>query len=473
MKHPQKKVKSVVAFNTVGFLKEMQTWRALARNEWPLLLLLALGIMALINYTRPLPPREVSMAVGQAGSAHMMIANYYAQFFADRGVELKIVRTDGTGQNLMAIAEHPDIKAGLVVGGAIKKGQYPQLMSLGSIEYEPLWLFYRGAVYDQDDVFQHFSTQRIAIGTGGTATQRILREILELRGIPIETQSNFLVWPHQQAANALINGEIDAMALVDGFESPTIQRLLNTPDIHLYSFKLAPAYIKKIPYLDSVVVPRGSLNVAEVRPPEDVRMVASSLTVVVDKDLHPALQLLFLMAADQFGDSRTQFFARPDEFPSYKDQSLPLSPIAKTYFDEGPPKALRFAPFWMASFVDRMWLLLVGLLAVGYPLYRLLPNYRHMQSRVELAGNYEELRNIERSARAARTVRDIDIALTALRQLEQDMDNIAVPEENMREYYGYWTAINHVLRLINERRAQLLAAGKTPDDTQRPDSADH
>lgn len=91
MKPPPKKVKSVVAFNTVGFLKEMRTWRALVRNEWPLLLLLALGITALINYTRPLPPREVSMAVGQAGSAHMLIANYYAQFFADRGVELKIV----------------------------------------------------------------------------------------------------------------------------------------------------------------------------------------------------------------------------------------------------------------------------------------------------------------------------------------------------------------------------------------------
>lgn len=461
---PRKKVKSVIAFNTVGLLKEMQTWHALARNEWPLLLLLALGVIALINYTRPLPPREVSMAVGQAGSAHMLIANYYAQFFADRGVDLKIIPTDGTGQNLKAITENPAIKAGLIVGGATKKGQYPQLMSLGSIEYEPLWLFYRGAVYDQDDVFQHFSMQRIAIGTGGTATQRILREILELRGIPIETQSNFLVWPHQKAANALINGEIDAMAVVDGFDSPTIQRLLNAPDIHLYSFKLAPAYIKKLPYLDSVVIPRGALNMAELRPPEDVRMVASSLTVVVDKDLHPALQLLFLMAADQYGDSREQFFARPDEFPSYKDQSLPLSPIAKTYFEEGPPKGLRFAPFWIASFVDRIWLLTVGLLAVGYPLYRLLPNYRHMQSRVELAVNYEELHDIERSARAARTVGDIDAALAAVRQLEQGMDKITVPEENMRDYYGYWTAINHVLRLINEKRAQLLTADKRSDD---------
>ena len=464
MQH-HKRIKSVFAFTTVGLLKEMRTWHALARNEWPLLLLLALGIVALVNYTRPLPPRTVTMAVGQAGSAHMLIANYYAQFFADRGVELRIVQTEGTGQNLKTIIENPDVKAGLIVGGAIKKGQYPQLMSLGSIEYEPLWLFYRGPVYDKDDVFQHFSTQKIAIGTGGTATQRILREILALRGIPVDAQANFLVWPHQKAADALIAGEIDAMAVVDGFNSPTIQRLLNTPDIRLYSFKLAPAYIKKLPFLDSVVIPRGSLNVAEVRPPEDVRMVASSLTIVADKDLHPALQLLFLMAADQYGDSREQFFARPDEFPSYKDQSLPLSPIAKSYFDEGPPKGLRFAPFWMASFVDRIWLLILGLLAVGYPLYRLLPNYRHMQSRVELAGNYEELRDIEQSARIARTLGEIDTALADLRQLEKDMDKVTVPEENMRDYYGYWTAINHVLRLISEKRTQFLAADKAPDDS--------
>ena len=463
MVQPHKRIKSVGAFATVSLLKEMRAWRALVRNEWPLLLLLALGIMALVEYTRPMPPKEVTMAVGQAGSAHMLIANYYAQFFADRGVELKIIQSEGTGQNLKTMTEQPDVKAGLIVGGAIKKGQYPTLMSLGSIEYEPLWLFYRGPVYDKDDVFQYFSTKKIAIGTGGTATPRLLREILALRGLSMAAQANYLVWPHQKAAEALINGDIDAMAVVDGFNSPMIQRLLSTPDIHLYSFRLAPAYIKKLPYLDSVVIPRGSLDLAEVRPPEDVRMVASSLTVVVDKDLHPALQLLFLMAADNYGDARDQFFARPDEFPSYKDQSLPLSPVAKTYFEEGPPKGLRFAPFWMASFVDRVWLLIIGLLAVGYPLYRLMPNYRHMQSRVELAGAYEDLHAVEQSAREARTIAEIDEALEAVRELEKDMEQIAVPEENMRDYYGYWTAINHVLRLINEKRTVLLAAEKSSD----------
>ena len=88
MVQPHKRIKSVGAFATVSLLKEMRAWRALVRNEWPLLLLLALGIMALVEYTRPMPPKEVTMAVGQAGSAHMLIANYYAQFFADRGVEL-------------------------------------------------------------------------------------------------------------------------------------------------------------------------------------------------------------------------------------------------------------------------------------------------------------------------------------------------------------------------------------------------
>ena len=169
------------------------------------------------------------------------------------------------------------------------------------------------------------------------------------------------------------------------------------------------------------------------------------------------------MAADNYGDARDQFFARPDEFPSYKDQSLPLSPVAKTYFEEGPPKGLRFAPFWMASFVDRVWLLIIGLLAVGYPLYRLMPNYRHMQSRVELAGAYEDLHAVEQSAREARTIAEIDEALEAVRELEKDMEQIAVPEENMRDYYGYWTAINHVLRLINEKRTVLLAAEKSSD----------
>lgn len=434
-----------------GLLMELKAWRVLIRNEWPLVLMFVAGLVILLSQIRPFPPTQLSILVGQQGSSHEILAQRFVDFFKDHGVKLDVLYTDGTQDNLKSLIEHPDINIALTLAGSVEKGTYPELMTLGSVQYEPLWLFYTGPIYKGDDPFAHFSAKRIAIGAPGSGTQHLLREMLKIRGITLEQQKNFQEWPHRQAAQALLDGEIDAMVIVDGFTSPTIRHLLAAENVHIYNFALAPAYIKKMPFLDVVTIPRGSLNLEQVYPPEDIRMVSSSLTLLIDQKLHPALQLLFLMAADKFGDARDQFFARPDEFPAYRDQAVPLSPVAKQYFDQGPPISLRYVPFWVASFLNRIWLLVLAVLAIGYPLFRLTPNYRHTNSRLEIASAYEDVRTLEQAARNATTHTQIEHILSALKELETEIDAIPVPTDSMSTYYSLWGALNIVHKYAKDR----------------------
>lgn len=180
-------------------------------------------------------------------------------------------------------------------------------------------------------------------------------------------------------------------------------------------------------------------------------MVATTMSLLVEKDLHPAIQLLFLMAADALGDSRDLFFAKPDEFPSYTDHAVPLSPVAKEYFRFGAPYALKFFPFWVVSFFERMWLLLLAVVAVGYPLYRLLPNYRNIHSKIEITGAYQNIREAEDRIRAAKTFEEVHGEIINLVNLEKELTEMWIPIDNMSSYYSLVSALGTVQKLAKER----------------------
>jgi hypothetical protein len=183
-------------------------------------------------------------------------------------------------------------------------------------------------------------------------------------------------------------------------------------------------------------------------------MVATSLTLVVQKDLHPALQLLFLMAIDHLGDSRDQFFAKPGEFPSYKDTSIPLAPIAKQYFSNGPPTSLQYLPFWAASFIDRIWFFVLGSLAIIYPLYRLIPNYRTTLGQLKVNDAYDMLHATQLRFAQAQTQEEFNQVMKDFLQLQREIENW-IPKLNIPAYYGLLRPIELIKKIALERQALL------------------
>ena len=438
-------------------LEEHLAWRTLFREEWVSLLVLLFGVLLLVIFTRPVPPGAVTLAVGQPGSTYELIGQRYKEIFAREGVTLQLVNTNGSRESLEQAADgQSPVNAGLLLGGIARKGEYPELYSLGSVDYLPLWLFYRGPTLQGQDALSYFKGKPIAIGLEGSGTELLLKKMLAMRGIHLqEEDENFRRLPHGEAMQQLLDGKIVAMAIVDGFDSPTIQNLLAHPELHIFDFAYAAAYVKRMPYLDTVTIPRGSLNLVKLDPPEDIHMIASTVTLLVEKTMHPAIQQLFLAATDEIGDENNQFFGKGDTFPAYIDRSIPLSPVAKRFYDKGAPWLSGLMPFWIVSYIDRMWLLALGVLAVVLPFFRLVPNYRLFRSRMLISDAYDEIKQVEKRMYEATHVSELRYLLERLDLLEVEIGDFWISSDETNRFFTMKSALELVRREILARIRHL------------------
>jgi TRAP-type uncharacterized transport system substrate-binding protein len=436
---------SLVRKTSYSLVDEVRAWAELVKAEWKWFLILLAGIAILIAFTSPLPPKDVYLAVGEEGSSFEMLGQKFVPYFAEERVRLNLVRTSGSGASLAELADKDDkVNAALLVGGITQKGSYPNLSSLGSIEYVPLWLFYRGPEIHDGEALTYFANKRVSIGAEGSGTEIMLRKILALRGIALQNKENYLKISHQEALQKLLDGGIDAMCIMDSINAPIVQRLLEHSEIHTATFAYAPAYAKKLPFLDTVIIPKGALDLKALRPAQDVQMLASTTTLLVDREMHPAIQQLFLLAADKIGSEQDQFFAKPEFFPAYVDHAIPLSPVAKRFYEHGAPALKSVLPLWLGSYLDRMWLLLVGAIAVIYPLFKLFPSCRRMLSVMLITDAYEEIRQIEKRLAQANTAAELQSLIDELNELDAATRESVISSDEMNRLYAMKSALNLV-----------------------------
>jgi hypothetical protein len=433
-------------------LDEGYAWSHILRHDWLSVLSFFLGIVLLVFFWEPIPPKVVGIAVGREGTSDGLYGEKLAAFFAEHGVELNITYTEGGKQPISVMQRDKSIQSALVLGGLHKKHELDStVFSLGSSQFEPLWLFYRGADIGQDQPILHFATTSgLAIGEPGSGSHAIITSILRSDRHGTGTDYKLLDWPYLESVDALVTGKIQALSVVDGIDSPIIKKLLADPNIRIANFPLAPAYARRLPQLDLVTIPRGSFKSDPMFPAIDVNMVATSLTLVVDKTLHPALQLLFLMAMDHIGDSRDQFFAKQDEFPSYKDTNIPLAPIAKKYFTQGSPPALNYVGFVVASLVDRIWFFLLGIFAILYPIYQMTPNFRTTLGQLKTNDAQDMLHDIQVRIVTAENHAEFDAAMEDLARLQQEVDTW-IPRMSVSHYYQIVRLFDYVKKIAGDR----------------------
>lgn len=328
------------------------------------------------------------------------------------------------------------------------------MRSLGSVQFSPVWLFYKGPELTGPASLVEISKLRTAVGLKGSNTQTIMKELWALHGLNFDAnKSNFLELPHQQAAEDLANGRLDAVFIVDGIDAPNVQKLLAIPDVHIYSFNLVDAYVKKLPFLEKVVIPRGSIDIPHIFPPKDTVMLSSTATLLVEKITHPVHQWLFLMAAKQISNDRNQFFSKQGFFPAYLDQSIPLSPIAKDYYSTGLPAVFEYFPLWFAALFDRIWVILLALLAVVWPFFKFISNWRAFPSKKFLGDYWQDIRDIEDDLNAAETAEQVEHHLKEFDALEIDMSQRWFDDGDLGQFYAMRMT---TLRQIRSRGQQKL-----------------
>jgi TRAP-type uncharacterized transport system substrate-binding protein len=363
-------------------------------------LIVTAGVLlwALLVILRPLPGRDVAIATGPAGSSYVLAAERYREILARDGVRLHLVPTNGAVENLERLRDpRAGVDAGFVQAGTTSERESPELVSLGTVFNEPLWVFCRCA--DLGELIRARADARMSIGPPGSATRPLALKLLALN--QIDTRKLQLSgYPPEEAARTLIAGGIDVAVILTAWKSPAVQQLVHAPGIELLSFRRADAYVALDPTLSKLVLPEGVADLASNRPPADVTLIASKASLVVRRDLHPALQSLLLQAAMEL-HARPGIFQRADEFPAPEAIDLPISSDASHLYKSGPSMLQRTLPFWLAEPVQRLLIIFLPIAGVLYPLWSLLPRlYRQWWQR-RIYRLYRQLKLMEHALRAS------------------------------------------------------------------------
>ena len=376
---------------------ETKNWFSALREVWPLIFLLLLALSILIWFAKPAPPNKVLMATGTGGS-YKVLGEKYKTYFAKKGIELKLVETHGSKENLQHLIDRKDpIQAAFVQGGMIAVDNLSGVESLGSVDYEPLWMFYRKNAFNES---MHVSDRDIAklkinIGPIGSGTRTQALDIFKLNGLNGDAP-NLLGLGNAEGVDALIRGQIDALILVDGFDSPNVQKLIRNPDIRLTSFVRADAYTRLLPYFEEVSVPMGGFDLGKNIPDHPIQLISTTTNLLIDNRMHPAIQVLFLEAAREINGNKS-YFAKSGEFPVYMNTEAPLSDEAKFFYEKGTPTLMKYLPFWLAEFLERMFFLLLPFAAFAYPVIKSIPTYRTNLAKKQINSIYKELDKFEKN----------------------------------------------------------------------------
>ncbi|UCH46512.1 MAG: C4-dicarboxylate ABC transporter substrate-binding protein [Betaproteobacteria bacterium] len=341
--------------------------------RWPLLATSATVIaliVVVVFLVTSLPPRRVVMATGPEDSTYHAIGKRYREFFARHRVKLELRPTNGTVDNVELLRDpNSGVDIALIQGGITDSIQVPTLVSLGSMFYEPFWIF--TTVPQEDRTTDLLERVPVSLGAPGSGTYRLAREVLAATGLD-EGRMDIRDLGPVKGGEALLRGEVQLVGMSLPWDAPIVQRLLRDPNVDALSWTRANALVALSPFLSKVSLPRGVADLANDRPPYDVTLVATTASLVVREDLHPALQHLLLEAASKIHNVPS-VFNKAREFPTAESVDLPLSDIAHEYYRSGQPLLQRYLPFWLAAFTSRLLVLLIPIIGVGYPLFRLLP----------------------------------------------------------------------------------------------------
>ncbi len=253
---------------------------------------LAATLIGITLFSNPPPPRRIVIAAGAPGSSYSAFALGYKQFFAARGITLETRQTQGALENARLITDpESDVDVAFIQAGLIEPQTAGNIRSLGSVNYAPIWLFFRGS--DNSGKLQKFmelGQRRIAIGPAESGSYAAAMRLLALNKQPIS--KNLVVMPLARAVAAINRNELDAVLLVDGVDSEIIRALVRNPELQLANFARAAAYARSVSHWQALVVPMGGLDLSRNFPPQDTHIIATTTDLVVKESLHPAIQML-------------------------------------------------------------------------------------------------------------------------------------------------------------------------------------
>jgi TRAP transporter TAXI family solute receptor len=424
-------------------------WKKLAWVLVPALVIVVI-ILAILNHlVEPLPPRRITLITGREGGAYYMFAKEYARLAAADGFTVEILTGAGSVETLKRLTAGQAM-AGFVQGGTAEAVPSEGLRSLGSLYYEPVWLFHRRSRMLRG--LSDLRGLRIQIGEEGSGIRPLAVRLLRDSGVTAQN-STLLALTSEGAAAALETGRIDAAFFIMAPSVPLVRRLLLSPAVSLWSVRRTLAYTTRYRFLSTVTLGEGVIDLVADVPDHDVLLLAATATLVVRQDVHPVIVRLLLKTAE-IVHSRPGLFEAPNAFPSDAFVELPLHEVAGRYLRKGPPFLERYLPFWIAVTVERWALLLLPAVGILLPLIRILPSLYNSQMRKRVTRWYREVHEIDHTLTEG-TPEEMAAAAERLRGVQARLAKIPPPPHGlMGELYDLKL---HVQWLLERADAQAAS----------------
>ncbi len=442
MRHLGKKVNLPIKLRQISL-------RDLILIGMPAVAIIVAAFWIAFQFVKPEPPDVVVMSTGAEGGAYHAFAKRYQDILARDGVKLELRTSSGAGENLQRLLDdNSGVDIAFIQSGTAQADENMELVTLGSVYYEPVWLFYRGN--EKIERIAQLRGKRIAIGADGSGTRRLALQLLHANGIHTE-HAELLPLQGDAAVEEFRQRRIDAVIMVAAPEAPTVQALLHAEGVRIASLSQAAAYAKRFPFLSRVVLPHGAIDLIKDIPPQETALVAPLANVVAREDLHPAIVDLMMQALTEVHRG-PGLFHNANEFPAPRDHEFPISAEAQRFYKSGAPFLQRYMPFWAATLVERIIVLLVPIFAILIPVIKLLPPLYFWRVRSRLVRLYGELKLLEFEIRQNFEAGRFDDFASRLEKIEDKASTGPIPVTFSDQLYTLRQHIDFVRAALEKLR---------------------
>jgi TRAP transporter TAXI family solute receptor len=418
----------------------------------PLLVVIGIVIFLALHFLRPAPPDRLTIASGPIGSRFETYANDYRRILARSGVTVTVLITKGSLENLERLnAPKSTVDVALVQTGIAGSPQAtgtaagvpatdaatanPDLRSLGSVAYQLLTIFYRSA--KPIERLSELKGKRIATGPQGSGTEALALALLAQNEIVPHESTTLLDLEGEAARAALLHGQVDAIFLSgDSASGATIREMLHAPGIRLFDFPQADAYVRRFPYLSKLEIPAGAFDLGENLPPERIVMLAPTVELVARAELHPALSDLLIEAATE-ANGKATLLQNAGQFPTPLMHDLPVSADATRFYTSGKSFTYRYFPFWLATLLNRAFVVTLPIFLVAIPALRYVPALYNWRIRSRIDRRYKQLMALERESLGELSTERRELLLARLADIEKSVIKLKMPGSHAEQLYVF------------------------------------
>lgn len=412
---------------------------------FPIIAIIYAGFWGAYQFVSPAPPKKLTISTGNIHGTYYSFAKKYQKELALDGIDLTILESNGSRDNIKRLLDG-EVDVALVQGGTAYADE--KLLSLGSLYYEPISIFYK------KDLNLHrlndFSGLKISIDVKGSGTHMLASQLFAINHVNSQN-TQFFYLSARESLKKLKTGELDAVFFVSSIYSSVIQELLHNKDFLLFNFERADAYHQVLPFLSKVTLHEGIIDFKKNMPQNPITLLAPTANLVVRDDLHKSLSILLLQAMEK-NHGNNDLFSTPGFFPSEKLTAYPVSDVAKRFLEVGPPFLMKYLPFWIATFIDRMFVLMLPFLLLILPLFKILPPVYRWSIRSKVYKWYEQLQKVDDQIHVE-SISEADYRQLnlELERIEEEVSKLHTPLSNADQLYNLLVHIDLIKKTIKSK----------------------